>query len=250
MPQNGGCLSGAGKPLTRGQETGQKCPKIVRVVLLVGVAEKALIWAEIKYKKVVYSGFREAPNSTFLNLKKMKANFRLDKNNYGEFLKRLNRMMAITGSLVFRSEYTGAKKIHTMLRGYCVSLLTPTVVKTIPHYLNKGYEFDSYPSNGVIKDGEGLILGFNTDSCIVFYWGQRFHFSPNKIVAIGDVYYPERVKYKSSFFRDRLGARLEILVNPNYEMAVQENTLADAYAKAYWQDYERECFGKDFDEAD
>jgi hypothetical protein len=131
-------------------------------------------------------------------MRKSNYNFILKPSNVGEFIKRINKLISITGCLSEQTIYH-SKEISNIIKKFDS--------KTFKSYLNvlesqKGFllkdkiSFDTYPSTvgnmerydcfNEWNKAEGIIIRIHYDACLVYYWGQKFNFTSTEIKTIGN----------------------------------------------------------------
>ena len=169
-------------------------------------------------------------------MKKSNYNFTLNPSTAGEFIKRFNRLLNVTSCLSAETVFytKGLDKILPNSKSYI------NIKKSYPFYLIQGkMSYDTYPAQilGYINlsyndfnQSEGIIIRINLDSCICFYWGQKFKFTPVQIKTVGTAKvenYRKKTNRKStttfSIFHD-------------VEKANKRNETDDYYSKMYYED--------------
>lgn len=162
----------------------------------------------------------------------MKSNFILQPSNVGEFIKRFNRLLNVTGYLSDQTFYNNKKELNNILN--ISDKRNFLVIKSIKSYFDKNkFELDTYPST-ISKElnfhnSEGLILRHHFDACSVYYWRQKFKMTPTQIKTIGCVKIP---KYKKQSFS---GSTI-IQIESNIDKANNEIMYAELCAKQYYDD--------------
>jgi len=177
----------------------------------------------------------------------MKANFTLTKETANLFKIRFEKMLSITGAVEVYSIYTGRLGMKKSLfkQGLSKRSVGDIIMadKTIPSFIVKGRvikdypAIDSYPCLLKFGEGEGILLRFNNDSAMPILFGQKMHFSPNKITFVGD---RKDSSNKIIFGKNYCGARTIIRTFANVGFATHQNDSDDFYSDMYWRDVEKE----------
>jgi hypothetical protein len=168
----------------------------------------------------------------------MKPNFVLTPNTVNTFLERFKKMLSITNVLVVQSEYTGAKDINSMCKRLGIkSVFIKPVVRTQETYIESySVKYDSYPSGMSIDKSKGIIIRPNEDSCIVFHFGEKFKFTPNRIYRLTNTL------DKVDKITGRLGSKAIIRPFHDTAKAYNENMWTNEQSRSYWNDVANETY--------
>lgn len=161
----------------------------------------------------------------------MKSNFILQPSNVGEFVKRFNKLLNVTEFLSVQTFYNRNEVNNIFIS---MGKKNELVLKSIKSYFDKNkFEVDTYPSS-INKsklnflNSEGIILRHHFDACSVYYWGQKFRFTPTQIKTIGYV-------KMSKFFKSQAGSTI-IQIESDVDKAKNEIEYSELSAKQYYAD--------------
>lgn len=162
----------------------------------------------------------------------MKTKFILQKSNVGEFIKRFNRLIGVTGALKSKGEYKGRKAVYKALKGFGIKdpFILPVLNTTDGYILDElvTFEINLESLNG--KKG-CLIIRPNSSSAYIIEFGTKIRFTPthiswNTINHFGD------------------GYTTTLSQHSNVENAKQRLKYEDEMDRQYWEDQmDQDFFG-------
>lgn len=160
-----------------------------------------------------------------------KYNFILSADNVGIFIKRLDDIIAITGSAIKRGQYTGAKEIDGYLKSQGLKkLFYPNpVVYTSPAYILH-HKVKFRPEN----NQKMLYIHVNSDCVLSIPYGSKIFMAP------GIIKYKSVNKWGRYCNNNPQGLQCTITSYANAPKAIYHTEIMEQQAADYWKMVEEE----------